>query len=220
MKTLIAVASVLAVAAGASASFSEMEMQVDTWKFPLSPGSDTLDFVKFDTMGGTRILKGVSLEVIGVIGAAITAENNSDIPVNNFAVSITGIVDIDVGPLSASLGIVANSGIVPVGASDNGGVPNNSGPDFADFGFVSDSDSDSAFGLPLPFWIGPGMISGSVKGVGGFAAQGTSDATINFDLFGSEGRAKLVYFYDVIPAPASAGLMGLACIAGIRRRRA
>lgn len=217
--TICAIAGVLAIAAGASASFSDSEVQFDSWSFGLSPGSDTLSFNQFDTMGGTRVLKGVLLEVEGDMGAAITAENNSDIPVNNFAVSITGIVDIAVGPLTAGLGIVANSPIVAVGASDNGGLPNGMGPDFHDFGYISNSDSDSAFGLPLPVWIGAGTIGGTVDGVGGFAAQGTSDATINFDEFGSKGRAKLTYYFDVVPTPGAASLMGLAGMVGIRRRR-
>lgn len=218
-KMICAMTGVLAIAAGASASFSDSEVQFDSWSFGLSPGSDTLSFNKFDTMGGTRVLKGVLLEIEGDMGAIITAENNSEIPVNNFAVSITGIVDVAVGPLSTSLGIVANSPIVAVGASDNGGLANGMGPDFHDFGFISDADSDSAFGLPSPAWIGPGTIGGTVDGVGGFAAQGTSDATINFDLFGTKGRATLTYYFDVIPTPGAASLIGIAGLTSIRRRR-
>lgn len=219
MKNLFAIAAALAVSAGASASFSEMEMQTQGWAFPLSPGATTVSFNKFDTQGGTRVLKGVLLEIAGDMEASITAENNSLVPVNNFGVSITGIVDIDVGPLSGGLGIVANSGIIPVGPTDNGGTPNNSGPDFADFGTVSGSDSDSAFGFPIPFWIGPGTVVGNVAGSGGFAAQGTADATINFDNFGAKGTAKLTYFYDVIPTPATASMMTLSGLVALRRRR-
>ncbi|MBL8747279.1 MAG: choice-of-anchor E domain-containing protein [Phycisphaerae bacterium] len=219
MKNVFAVASVLAIAAGASASFSEMEMQTQSWAFPLSPGNDTVTFNKFDTMGGTRVLKGVLLEIDGSMQASITAENNSVIPVNNFAVSLTGIVDINVGPLSGGLGIIANSPIVAVSATDNGGIPNGMGLDFHNFGTVSGNDSDSAFGFPLPIWIGPGTIMGAVSGSGGFAAQGTSDATINFDNFGASGTAKLTYFFDAVPTPGSAALLGLAGLVSIRRRR-
>lgn len=220
MKMVFAAAAVLAIGAGASASFTQMEMQTQQWGFPLSPGMASVTFNQFDTMGGTRVLKGVELRIDGIMGAAITAENNGQVPVNNFAVSLTGIVDIQVGPLSGTLGIVANSGIVPVGPTDNGGLANGMGPDFADFGTVSGMDSDSALGFPSPFWIGNGQIIGSVDGSGGFAAQGTSDATINFDNFGASGAAKLTYFYDVIPTPGTVGLVGLAGIAAIRRRRA
>lgn len=218
--TIVAIGAVLSLAAGASATFTEMEMQVQQWGFPLSPGMTTVTFNQFDTQGGTRVLKGVQLEIMGTISAALTAENNSDTLVNDFAASITGIVNIDVGPLSGTLGINAVSPIVPVGPSDNGGLPNGMGPDFADFGTVSGSDNDSALGFPSPFWIGNGQIVGNVDGSGGFATQGTSNATIDFDDFGASGTAKLTYFFDVIPTPGTVGLVGLAGIAAIRRRRA
>lgn len=216
---LFGVATALTVAGGASASFSTMQMQTQSWSFPLSPGSALVTFNQFDPQGGLHILKAVLLEVDGTMQASITAENNSTIPVSNFAVSMTGLVNFSLGPLSGTLGIIANSPVVSVGASDNGGVPNGSGLDFHDFGTISGSDSDSALGFPLPFWIGTGVITGSISGSGGFSAQGTTNATINFDNFGASGTAKLTYFYDIIPTPGSVALIGLAGIAAVRRRR-
>jgi hypothetical protein len=221
-KILFALASSLAIAlsgAGASASFSSMEMQVGAWGFPLSPGMQVLTFNQFDEMGGTRTLKGVQLEIEGDMGALITAENNSTIPANNFAVGLTGIVNVTLGPLAGSLGLLATSPIMPAAATDNGGVPNGSGPDFVNFGLVSDSDSDSDFIAPSAFWIGNSTINANVAGSGGFAAQGSADATINFVDFATKGRVKLIYFFDVIPTPGATALIAVAGLITIRRRR-
>lgn len=222
--TLLAIGAVLAMAGGAQASFSQMEMQSQGWDFPLSPGSTSVTFNQFDTQGGTRVLKAVEVSIEGTIQAAITAENNSTIDANDFAVSITGIVDFNIENASVGLGINTVSSPIPVTATDNGGSPNGSGTDFADFGMVSGSDNDSALVFPFPPpgllpWIGNGTVSGTINGSGGFAAQGSADATINFDLFSAFGTAKVTYFFDVIPTPGTIGLAGLAGIAALRRRR-
>lgn len=145
--TVLALGVVLAATAGAQASFTEMEMQVAQWAFPLSPGDTTVTFKQFDTQMGIRVLKAVGVEIEGKISAMITAENNSTIDANDFAVSITGIVDFTIENASLGLGINAVSPVMPVTATDNGGVPNGMGTDFADFGMVMGIDSDSALSL-------------------------------------------------------------------------
>jgi hypothetical protein len=222
--TVLAIGAVLAMAGGAQASFSQMEMQSQGWDFPLSPGMTGVTFNQFDTQGGTRVLKAVEVSIEGTIQALITAENNSTIDANAFTTSITGIIDFNIENASVGLGINAVSGNIPVTATDNAGTPNGMGTDFADFGLVSGFDSDSALVFPFPPpgllpWIGGGTVSGTITGSGGFAAQGSADATINFDLFGASGTAKVTYFFDVIPTPGSVSLVGLAGIAAIRRRR-
>lgn len=229
--TMIALASVVAVAAGANAGveFTGMEMQLQQWAFPLSPGATTVTFKQFDTQptaefpNGTRVLKSVQLDIDGTIQAMVTAENNSVIPANNFGVGLTGIVDITVGPAVLGLGIIQNSPIVQVAATDNGGVPNGSGPDFHDFGLLSASDTDKYFvfsDADVAPWIGNGDIIGNIAGSGGFAVQGTADGTINLIGFGAFGTAKVTYFFNVIPTPGSIALLGLGGIVSIRRRRA
>lgn len=222
--TVLALAMVLATAAGAQASFSEMEMQTQQWSFPLSPGDTTVTFKQFDTMGGTRVLKAVGVEIEGKISAFITAENNSTIEANDFAVSITGIINFDIENASLGLGVNAVSSPIPVTGTDNGGLPNGMGTDFADFGMVMGSDSDSALVFPFPPpglapWIGNGDVVGNITGSGGFAAQGSADATINFDEFVASGFAKVIYHFDVVPTPGALTLAGLVGLVGLRRRR-
>ncbi len=222
--TVLAIGVILAAASGAQASFSNMEMWTDQWGFPLSPGDAVVSFPQFNTQGGTRVLKGVQIDLEGAMLASVTAENNSDIAVNDFAVQLVGIVDFSLGASALGLGIVANSAAASVTATDNGGVPNGSGTDFHDFGTVSGNDTDSTFLPPFPavlaFFQGGGTVNGSVSGNGGFSAQGSADATINFDNFGASGTAKVTYFYDLIPTPGSFALAGLAGLAIARRRRA
>lgn len=219
IKSFVACAAVLAATAGTQASFSSSEMQSQNWGFGLSPGSQTLTFNKFDTLGGTRVLKGVEFQFEATIGANVTAENDSAISVSNFGVNLTGIatVDINGGLLNGTAGIIQNAGPVSVGATD--GIPA-SGPDFHDFGLLSGTDSDGSLAFPNPAWIGPGTFNADVDGSGGFATSGTTDATIRLQNFGAEGFVKVIFYYDVVPAPGAAALFGLAGFAAARRRRA
>jgi hypothetical protein len=229
--TMFALATVVVAAAGANAGIAstDMEMQLQQWGFPLSPGATTVNFKQFDTMptpefpSGTRVLKAVQLDVGGKIQAMVTAENNSTIPVNNFAVNLTGIVDFMIGPATLGLGIIQNSPVVMVAATDNGGVPNGSGPDFHDFGLLSGGDTDKYFvfsDADVAPWIGNGNIIGTINGSGGFAVQGTADGTVNLIDFGAAGTAKLTYFFNIIPTPGSIALLGLGGLVALRRRRA
>lgn len=213
---VISAVGVLAVAAASSANIMEMSSQ--GFGFGLSPGGTVLTFNKFDTQGGLRILKAVELQVEATIGANVTAENDSMIEVSNFGVNLTGLVDVaSIGGLAATLGIVQSAGPVSVAATD--GVAE-SGPDFHDFGalFGNDSDSDLAiFGLGI--FEGPGTFDVNVDGSGGFATSGTTDASIRLQGFGAEGAVKVIYYYDLVPTPGSAAMLGLAGLVGLRRRR-
>jgi hypothetical protein len=215
MKKSVAIASVLAVAAGASANILQSES--GGFGFMLSPGQQIVNFNGFDTQGGTRVLKYVEIEVFGTIGANVTAENDSNIAISDFGVNLTGLVDVDgPGGLDASLGIVQSAGPQSVGATD--GVAG-SGPDFHDFGPVFGNDTDTAIVIAgLAAYTVP--FSVTVDGSGGFATTGTSDSTLRISNFQTEGSIEVRYYYDIIPTPGTAGLIGLAGLAGLRRRRA
>jgi hypothetical protein len=219
MKNVIAIASVLAIAAGASANIMQMESL--EFSFQLAPGSTTLNFQQFDTQNGDRVLKGMQIEGIGFIGALLTAENDSDIEVSNFGVNLVGLVDVNgPGNLDLSFGISNSAGPVSVGASDGA---TGSGPDFFDFGSVSGSDDDStflpAFQIPAAV-VGNGTFPVTIDGNGGFSTTGTTDSTLRVQEFGASGSVKVTFFYDLIPTPGTVGLAGLAGLAGLRRRRA
>lgn len=215
MKKIVAIASVMAVAAGASANILQTESA--GFGFQLSPNQQIVNFNGFDTQGGTRVLKYVEIEVFGTIGANVTAENDSDIDVSDFGVNLTGLVDVDgPGGLDASLSIVQSAGPQSVGATD--GV-SDSGPDFFDFGPVFGNDSDTAIVIAgLAAYTVPFAVT--VNGSGGFSTTGTSDSSLQISNFATEGSIEVRYYYDIIPTPGTAGLIGLAGLAGLRRRRA
>ncbi len=222
MKSCTFVALVgLAIGASGSTALAAntfMEMQSQPYGFPLSPGNQTLFFNQFDDLGGTRVLKGVELQFSGSMQAQVTAENDSALLVNNFGVNMTGFMSVDVngGLLNGSVGLFDSQGPVIAGASD--GVPD-SGPDFFNFGLLTDSGNDSDLIAPSAAWIGGGTFPANIMGSGGFATSGTSDATIKFSDFGGSGNVKVIYYYDVVPTPGAAALFGFAGLAAFRRRR-
>jgi hypothetical protein len=218
-RAFVALAGLAVGASGSTAlATTFMEMQSQPYGFPLSPGNQTLFFNQFDDLGGTRLLKAVELQFSGSMQAQVTAENDSALLVNNFGVNMTGFVSVDVngGLLTGNFGLFDSEGPVAAGASD--GVPD-SGPDFFDFGLLSDSGNDSDIGFPLAAWIGGGTFPANIMGSGGFATSGTSDATIKFSNFGTSGDVKVIYYYDIVPTPGAAALFGFAGFAAFRRRR-
>lgn len=178
------------------------------------------DFDQFDTMGGTRVLKSVTLEIDATIGADVTAENNNDQAAPDFGISLTGFAQATLLGLEATANVNTVQASGGVAGSDNAGVPNGMGPDFFNFGSVSGMDSDDdTIGMMLAGFIGNGVITASVNGNGGFAVTGASNSTLDVDNFGASGTIRLIYEFNVIPTPGSAGLLGLAGLVAVRRRR-
>ncbi len=189
------------------------------WDFPLSPGKQTLQLPKFDTNDGLHVLKLVHLSWEGSMSANVTAENDSEIAAPEFSVGLTGLVNLDIngGTVLGSLGFVRVAGPVAVAASD--GVPD-MGPDFHDFGLVSDTDFDSTFEIPAAVWLAfPDTFDVQVTGSGGFAVSGSADSSIMVSNFRTSGEVCVTYYYNIIPTPGAFGLAGLTGLALLRRRR-
>ena len=101
------------------------------------------------------------------------------------------------------------------------GVPE-SGPDYHDFGYVSDSDSASDFqNTSLAPYIGIGTVDIDIDAEGGWAFEGVTDATLRMSDFEAWGDATIIYEYTCIPEPATIGMMVLGALGmfgGIRRK--
>jgi len=214
MKKYLVVGAALALAGTANAA---VVSQTLPWSFPLSPGSQSLTFNKFNGALGT--LTKVELLFDGEIGASATAENDSVLSAPAFALNLSGNMSVTFATLSG-IGIVNSNFSQPLAPTDNGGVANGSGPDFHDFGFVGDvigGDDDTTSGLAA--YYGPGTINANINASAGFSFSGTTDATLGIDDLGTSGDVTINYYYDPVPAPGAFALAGLAGLTGLRRRR-
>ena len=207
-------------------SFGAMIMHTGNYSFPLSPGSQNVALPQFDPLLGT--LTSVKLDLTSVIQADITAENNSAIPASSFTVTFNGFTQAT-GPDSTSVlalfpgGTVGTTSLDP---TDNGGVPNMSGPDYHNFGTLTDNKSANANASNLALYTGTGTINVSVFGSGSFGFSGSTDATLNVSNFGGSGTVKVTYTYDEVapvPEPSAYALIiagiGLLTLRNRRRSR-
>ncbi|MDX9911873.1 MAG: PEP-CTERM sorting domain-containing protein [Phycisphaerales bacterium] len=205
----------------AAPAFADITSETQNFAFPLSPGDTTLQFARFDDMGGTRELCKVTISFEGLIGAQITAENESTLPAPNFAINLTGFLTIEAGNPAilsdfAAINQVASQALAPSDGVDG------SGPDFHDFGFISDSiDGMDMTTDPADFaqFLGAGTVPVEIFATAGFSASGTTDSRLVVSDLGASGRATITYEYKVVPAPASVALMGLGGLVATRRRR-
>lgn len=223
MRSLCAIGAIAAIAGSAQAGrlpgqFEECASQ--DFGFPLSPGMTQLEFAKFDTMGDTRVLTAVKLKFTATVGAQATAENDSVLEAPDFAINLAGFVNVSVaGGLLSGVGTINVVEAFGVGATD--GVVG-SGPDFHDFGFVSDMAMDDDLlisAMDLASFIGPGSVFADIEGSAGFSFSGTTDATLQISELGASGIVEICYCYDVVPTPGAVALFGFAGVAAVRRRR-
>ncbi len=214
MRMLLSAAAVLAAAGAANAGFISQTLP---YGFPLSPGDQMVAFAQFDPSLGT--LTKVELFFDGFMGATATAENDSDLDAPGFGLSLSGNMSVSIGGLS-DVGLVNTAFAQALAPTNNGGVANESGPDFHDFGAVGDTfaGADDAVAGLAPF-IGLGAINADVSGSAGFSFFGTTDATLGIDNLGAFGEITVNYYYDEIPAPGALALVGVGGLVATRRRR-
>ncbi|MDX9911875.1 MAG: choice-of-anchor E domain-containing protein [Phycisphaerales bacterium] len=212
---------VAALAAASTFAAADITSETQNFSFPLSPGGTTLNFAQFDTLGGTRELCKVTFEFDATVQGQVTAENDSSLPAPNFGVQLTGFLTLDVGApavLSGFGGIneVASQGVGP--SDGNTG----SGPDFHDFGLLSDNISGMDMTTLLADFaqfIGGGTVPVAIAGSAGFSVSGTTDSSLDITNLGASGSVTITYEYKIVPAPASVALLGLGGLVAGRRRR-
>ena len=189
------------------------------WSFSLSPGSTTVNLSQFDPSLGTLI--SVELFLSGTEQADVTAENDG-VSGGSMSANLSGSLQgKGPGAIAPIVTLLMSTSGGPVSVAGTDGTPG-SGPDFHDFGTLSDSQSDSTSTTSnLPTYTGLGTVAFQISGSGGFSVSGVSDSTIHVTNFGASGEASVVYTYTPVPEPASIVLaaVGLLGIAALRRRR-
>jgi len=187
-----------------------------------NPGGQTLNFTQFDDNGGMYLLTKVTLVLNATQGANVTGENDTDAP-GSISAILGGTVTATGGGLSAIALLSTSDGPYAIGATD--GTPG-SGPDFHDFGFISDTDGDTDILNNPPdnvsSFVGLGTIGIDIAGSGGFSISGVSNSTMVVTDFGSEGSATITYEYSVVPEPATIGMLvtgAIGMFGAILRRR-
>lgn len=185
-----------------------------------------LTFSAFDTMGGTRSLTRVGIEVQSNFSLNVIAENGEDYaitandwwfdlelsntitfnPNESNEASFFGMGGVAYGPLSADL-------------APSDGV-DQEGPDSHFFAFKGDY---AGFRDALPFQMnafeGQGELQAQIYPYLGISLPPPPPF---FDLWISHanfGTVTLTYEYTTVPAPASLGLVSLAAFTATRRKR-
>ena len=217
-KTLgLAFAIVLSLAAAAQAATVSYNQ---AYSFPLSPGNTVVNLPQWDpALFPGQTLVSVELTLDATIQADVTAENDSAIS-GNMGVNLVGFAN-GTAPSGISTTVLANQVAGPFAVSATDGNPG-SGPDFINFGTVSDTDTDSDLIVALlgPY-IGNATFATNVSGNGGFSVSGVTDSTLQVSNFGAAGEVTVTYTF--VPEPSSVvmavlGAAGLGLVARRRRR--
>ncbi len=186
------------------------------FEFSISPGDQTLAFDQFYMPGCT--LLSVTLELDASNGCYITAENDSDLE-GNITITMSGWVT-GTGPNLLATALLSQSE-GPQWVDKTDGIPE-SGPDYHDFGYVDDFDSDTDFqNTNLAPFIGTGTVDIDIDGEGGWAFSGVTNATLRMSEFEAWGEATIIYEYTCIPEPATIGMVvfGALGMFGVIRRK-
>ena len=182
-----------------------------------------IGFNRFDTMGGTRRLTGVSLSFEASFDLELRAENTNDAALSSGGWFVDPAIyynfffleDYSVGPVGNWTTDLLTADLA---ASD--GVAG-SGEDTATFAF-SDviGGAASVFEDDFGIFIGDGSLEAELYP---FLSLGISAPPPFFDFdittHSHSGVYTLSYAYEVVPTPGAAGLLALGGVSGVRRRR-
>jgi len=216
MNKLGMVAVLVLLSATGSAATSGVISETHGFEFPLSPNSLSLAFSQFDDHDGMCILHRVTLDLVATESARVTGENDSSIS-GNVTVNLSGFVTGTGAGLSTTCLMSSSAG--PVFLAESDGVFG-SGPDYHDFGTISDSNSDSdSLASGLEAFIGSELIYIDIFGTGGFVLSGVTDSTLTVSDFRAFGYATITYEYECIPEPAALFLLGAGAMGLIVRSR-
>lgn len=228
--TAVAVVALVTTGAQAGAIFQQMYMGDVTFQSDLENPKDIV-LPKFDTMGGTRTL--LSVDVLVNHSGRVQMRADNDDPFQGAEVRARMIRQwMAMGPgMFTAGGATTPTQFVQLAADDGDGGDNNlfdaSGPDGHDFGVISYGPIKEGPFNPMAslyaidgagtvtFTITPVLMVNDLQ----FAdPPGPPDAW-QLEVLNPRMTVKVKVFYNYIPEPATAGLVGLAGLALVRSRR-
>ncbi|MBX3356537.1 MAG: choice-of-anchor E domain-containing protein [Phycisphaeraceae bacterium] len=207
MKKILALGSMLAISAAASA-----DIQISSATFGPSsvPFGGVVALDKFDDNGGLHVLKSITFIYDVSMRASVIAESFAGPQVITVGVS---------GSTNASDGLLFNLG---GGIFETADSPVLNDGDIYDFGTIKGIFLDSfstANAIFFPLYTGAGQtFDVNYSGTGIFGIVGGGNAILDIFDFEAEGTISVIYDYNVIPAPGALALVGLAGLVARRRR--
>lgn len=215
----------VAMALHGAASGESMEF---TQSFPLVfEGSKAfgvpIEFDPFDSEGGALQLDAVLLTLTVNLSGHVLVENGSPDEVAGMMVEFSALAStlLDEGSLgAASQGFEAYAipALSPQDAEDGGGG------DFYDLGVIEQSltaeDMLLAEMTGLSGFVDGGPLTGEVNINGVFGLGGNDQVLLFVEDEKITGSVALTYVFSEAPTPGAAALLGLAGLAGARRKRA
>lgn len=197
--------------------FSEFNFDVHQANTPAA-----LNFEAFDTMGGTRLLTGVTIDLKSSFTLGMLAENGEDYAIgpddwfveaglfNNIAIGETifnGVGGTGYGPLSAAL--EASDGV------------SQSGADSVSWYFEGGLEATrQALPFQMSAFVGSGQLDAEIYP---FLSLLIPPPEPFFDLWVTEhthtGGVSLTYTYEIVPAPSGTAALALGGFIATRRRR-
>ncbi len=210
--------------AGSLASAGEI---VQTYNYDLNGTiftNDSFGMDSFDTMGGTRELTDIKINLDGTYAVVLSAENEEETPIGADEYFFEGFVAITLDIAGLSTGGIWSQGWGGLSAdlAANDANPG-SGPDYHEWNFGGAQTQELFFNdtfFAAFTTNGAGTIDGTL---GVFTDLLLTPPppffSPNFDSHHSAGTFSLTYIYDTVPAPSGVSVLALAGLGAARRRR-
>lgn len=236
--TRTVIAAVLAAAAGAAGAqpLTSMQMQsfsgVPNFTSDVTAGVDSFmfDFFNASDFGNPAFVNLLSAE----IEATATIQNGLlEVDNDGLAAAVIPLAELGASVnLSSDALALALPSVAPVTTTSFNLAANNGDddstfqsepgdPDFGSLsgGMVSDTDS-SLFNQPLAsLFEGPGQFDIDFTALSIFNAGGVGGVSFAGTPVDIELKVKVIYTYEIVPAPGAAAVLGLGGLVAARRRR-